>query len=293
MNKKGSIFLPLFILVVIVTLGVLAYTIETTKANRKDTIGLRAVSLLKTYDEAEKINLYIEQASKYSSQKAINELYTNAGFGENNKCRKIPATSAEPKSVILDKNCGVFDVEKTFKEIFSEEIKPYILNYKSTYQSFTYQETTGSGIFKTFGLIPKPVQPEQGDIFPAVSERNTKRTEIKEIIEKGDDLVLVFSEIELKVENSPESKYVFAPKAILKEQSLVIFDSLYEALDENCIKKEVAGCKSKLKNIFSDIVIEEQGNFLKITLMHQNKPIRLAIDIGESLPEKQSALPTV
>ncbi len=260
MNNKG-LFLPIFVIVVLVAFSALAYNIKQTKASRQDVIGLKAASIMKVYDEEQKINVYLDQSLKYSKDSAIKELYSNTGYPANNKCRKIPESSGD-RFIILDKSCGNFNPESNFKGILTNNLKPYLQNYKSTYKQFREGDTN----------------------IQTISTSNVNSVEIKEITKDNQDLVLTFSDMELKIENSPESSYKFSSKLTIKNLDLTILDNIYKALAGNCVKEEPEICKSKLKNIFSDITFTEQGNFLKIII---NNQIKLAIDLNEDLPSRE------
>ena len=85
---KKAVFLPLFVIATFVILGTIFYTITNEKINREDlTIGRDAAVLMKIYDEGDKINFFLETSLKYSEEKALNELYDNAGY--RNSCPKI------------------------------------------------------------------------------------------------------------------------------------------------------------------------------------------------------------
>ena len=283
MNKK-AFFLPLFIIVTLVTLSSMVFVIETTKLGRQDIVGLQAVSIIKAYDEAEKIQIYLEKSVEYSSENAIDELYLNGGYPYNNKCRKIPSIESEPRYIILDKSCTKFSPEENFNEILKSNIKEYRKQYKSKYKTFNELPVKGSKILESIGIIPEHVIPEQGEIIASISEKNTNNIELKYIEEKDNKLYLTFSEIELRIEFSPESYHKFIPKAVIKNPKLEIFDSLYKAVSENCIKKIKEECMIKLKNIFTNIEIEEQNNILKIKLPYESSNILFAIDLNQDLP---------
>ena len=276
MNKKGF-FLPLFVISTLIILSSLTYIIETTKLARQDNVGMQATSIIKSYDESEKIQFYLDQSIKYVSKQALNELYSNAGYPQNNSCRKIPATPTEQRYIILDKSCGFFNPEENFKNLLNEKLKNYYQNYKSQYKSFSVNQKKHPGIIQSFS--DKNMDKYDKSILQE-SELQVKKLQIKEIKQENNNLFVTFSEIQLQIENSPGSYHKFEPKAVVESFDISIFGSLYKAINENCINKKAEECIPKLKSIFSNIVIKEQGNILKIKL----NEIIFAIDLNEKLP---------
>ncbi len=79
MNKRGF-FIPLFVFATFVMLTLLTYAILSTNANRNDVIGSAAVSLIKIYDEGEKVMIYLDKSSKLDKMNAMRILGENGGF---------------------------------------------------------------------------------------------------------------------------------------------------------------------------------------------------------------------
>lgn len=276
MNKK-AFFLPIFIVVTLMFLSSLVFVIETTKLGRNGIIGLEAVSIIKIYDEAEKIQFYLEESAKDSSENALDELYLNAGYQNNNKCRKIPKTESEPRYIILDKTCGEFNIEENYKGLLKNNLNEYIKKYKSSYKTFNKLPVKNSKLLESLNLIPEQIEAEQGEIINSIAAKNTNNAEINSIT-INDNLNLEFSEIELRIEKSPESYHKFTPKVSIQKPNLEIFNSIQKAVSENCLNKEE--CKLNLKNTFANIEIKEQNNILKIKLPYENKQIYFALQLN-------------
>ena len=72
-NKKG-IFIPMFVIFTAVILGVIFYMMYNQESMKNDLVGLRASSLLKAYDEEEKISFYLDLATYYSNNESLRKL---------------------------------------------------------------------------------------------------------------------------------------------------------------------------------------------------------------------------
>ncbi len=78
-NKK-ALFLLAFIVIYAVILAGLLYIVMTEAADKKDLIGLRAANLIRTNQESEKIQMYLDLSAKYSSSTTLDKLGNNGGY---------------------------------------------------------------------------------------------------------------------------------------------------------------------------------------------------------------------
>src|SRR3989344_981874 len=132
MNKKG-VFLPLFVFVTIFILLTLLFIINSEENKKNDLVGLRAISIIKTYDEIEKINIYFELATKYAEKNTLKVLAENGGYSEES-CEKTKSDLLNKETFILLETCphfiegDLFDLkpEQEFNKQLKKEIKNFI-----------------------------------------------------------------------------------------------------------------------------------------------------------------------
>ena len=278
MNKKG-IFLPLFVLSVFIILGLLYSTIIHEKNKRENSvIGEQAASLLKVYDEQEKINFFLEQALKYSEKKALSELYNNGGYREKNNCEK------SGNYVIFDSSCGEFNPEKYFQEILKEEMNLY--KYKSTYKEIEYNEVALTPIFRFLGAVPK-VEKTQRD-FKSLLENEVNNAKISTEL-KDNYIVIDFTPIKLTIEDttvkgSLESAYSFNPEFKINN-NIIFLENFHKQVSQNC-KKSLEECEFKLKELYSNINIAKEEKMLKINIINNNYELKVAVDPERNFPGK-------
>jgi len=272
MNKKG-VFLPIFVFSVFIILGLLYSTIAYEKLKREDmVIGLKASNLIKAYDEGDKINFFLEQSLKQSERKALSELYSNSGY-KKGSCKDLGSFP------ILDSSCGEFNPEKNFEDLIKKEINEY--KYKSTFEE-TNIIKLGNLLLTKISILPEIEKGLGSDFYKAISENNVNKADIENIEEKDNNLIIQFTEIELKIEGSLQSAYTIKPEFKLSN-NLLFLNNFYKTIAENCrISQEE--CENNLKRIYSDISIEKQNKFLKIAINKDRYILKAAVDISSNLP---------
>ncbi len=88
-SKKSMIFQPLM---VVVTLGILLFALSSINSKEKvlagsnEAIGLGQINILKTYQKAEKILLYVDESAKISTKQAIYGLGQKGGYHTTSEC---------------------------------------------------------------------------------------------------------------------------------------------------------------------------------------------------------------
>lgn len=280
MNKKAA-FLPLFVIVTLVILSLLAYTISITKLSRNDKIGMSSLSIIKSYDEADKDIFFLEQSLKLSSDKIVSQLYANGGYLENNNCKKLRSSSAY---VLIDSSCGSFDIDSNFINGLNPELETYLKNYQSTYEEFNYADLFGDKFFKVFNLVPDaPTVSERGSIFRTVSNNAVQNSKIIKTELKDDLLLVSFSDISLKIENSLQSSYVIHPKIAIKNPNLDFFNTVYKKVAINCIQKKPEDCALSLSNDF-EAKTSIQGNIIFVDISVDSNVLKFAVDVSSRLP---------
>ena len=116
------------------------------------------------------------------------------------------------------------------------------------------------------------------DLYNYYATTNTNNAKIEEIKKENNELIITLTDIDLRVENSLESIYKLKPEFKLKD-NLLFLQQFYESVSDNCrnLKEE---CKSKLQSIYSEILIEEEINYLKIELKNGKYGLKAAINTG-------------
>src|SRR3989344_6075486 len=137
-NKKGM-FLPLFIIIIPIILAALLYVMSQTEAQKEDLVGLKAINLIKLYDETEKIDLYLDLSSKYSNKNTLKSLAANGGYSDDNRCEKTEATLLEKESYVIWNTCPILNLNQEFLIQFKKELKSFINNYQSVYSNTNYK----------------------------------------------------------------------------------------------------------------------------------------------------------
>ena len=281
MNKK-AVFLPLFVVVTLIILSTLTFTISQTKLHRQDKVGAKALSILKSYDEGEKDLFYLEQSSKISSDNVLNELYFNGGYSHSNSCQKIKGSDG--LFILLDESCGTFNIYNNFFTGFKKELPDYLKNFYSTYEEASKPKNEEiNGFWGWLANTPKIVESERGSIFNAVSTNDIQNIKITDISNNNKNLILSFSDINLKIENSLQSNYTIHPKIELENVDLDFFNKVYEFIASNCIKQKIEDCTSKLDLNFKAKTVVE-NNIIKVKVSNKNYTLRFAFDINGKLP---------
>jgi len=274
LNKKG-IFLPLFVFSSIVILGVLFYVMNTTEAKKEDFVGLKAVNIIKTYDEAEKINLYLDLAAKYSYENTLKNMAENGGYSSEAKCEKTQPNLIDQEPYVIWNTCPVLNPDKEFELQFKKEIKDYINKYESSYIGLNYGELN----LKSPGI-------SHNDIFTkALQDTNLLNIENSE-----NNLIVTFSDIDLQIENTESSKITIKPKTKTQKPDIRIYEELYTLVKNYCIKKEFEECQGKLSKIFSNIELKKESEIIKLKLLKENYSIKIAFNTDYEIPGFENIL---
>lgn len=270
LNKKG-IFLPLFVFFSIAVLGMLFYIMQTTESKKEDFIGLKAINIIKTYDEAEKINLYLDLATKYSYENAIKNLAENGGYSADTKCEKTQQDLVDQEQYVIWNTCPVLDSNKEFKNQLKKELKIYLTKYESSYIDLDYEELE----------LEKP-EKSQNQIFTE-TVRNTNLLSIE-------NSILTFSDMDLYIENAENSKLTLKPKTKTTKPNFKTYEELRTLVKNYCIKKEFEECQDKLSKIFANIEIKKENEVVKLSLPQDNYNIKFAFNTNYEIPSSENIL---
>jgi len=283
-NKKG-IFLPLFVFTTIFILGALFYVINTTESKREDLVGLKAITLLKTYEEKEKTLDYLDLGIKYASKNAMKSLANNGGYAKKNQCKKIERDILDPEEYILWNTCPVLNLEEEFKEQIKEEVNEYLATYESSYTEIDFEKLFGLSIYQKLGIIPEVVKANVTEgVYNSIYTENIRTTKIDTLEPVQEGYILSLSTISYPVERSIESFIAFKPKLKIKKPDFSEYLSLYQSIEQNCIKKEVVQCKTELKAKFPTSEVKQSKDLLKISLKIKTGTIKLAINTNKNIP---------
>lgn len=282
MNKK-AIFLPLFVIATLVILTTMAFTISQVKIFRQDDkVGVRAVSLLKTYDEAENDLLYLEQSLKFSKDSVLDELYANGGYLKINNCNKI--VGDDGFYTLFDSSCGEFSVNDNFFNGLSSEFSIYTNNFKSNYNDFKLDIASTEWFLFWSPGVPKIVESERGSIFNRVSTEAVKNIKISDMTNKNNILSIVLSDINFKVENSLQSTYTVHPKFEFNDVDINFFNKVYKLVAVSCKNKEASDCILKLKERY-DVIASSSGDVVKVKVLNNGRIFRFAVNVKSSFPK--------
>ncbi len=268
MNKKG-VFLPIFVIFTAVILSVLFYIISTTEANKQDLVGLRAVNLIKNYDESEKINIYLDLSAKYASKETWETLANNGGYSENNRCEKTG------DGYVLWNSCPVLNPSQEFISQFKNKFKNKINKYESKYTQLDYKNDLNME------------NPETQIKYAQIYTENVNNSNIINTEFSGSKLIITLSDVNLPVESAEGSVLVMKPLTSTTRPPLSVYRDLYYTIQENCIDKEFSECQSKLTQYFPTINIVRSGELIKVDLETNKGNIKLAFNPSQPIPEYQ------
>lgn len=273
--KKGNVFMGIFVVMVVVLLVFFALMMRKNEERRDqeyvEAIGYAPLALIKVYDEAEKVSLYLDQTAEYASIKAIEKLKKNGGYAEENVCDKTP------NNIVIWSSCLSFDPGEEYKKQVEREIKFYTLNYQSTYVPFRENQALVN-LRRDVGLLPQ-------DIGHSLVEKYTqmvKNVKIKEINEDGQ---IIFEPLSFPIEYAPtDSTYTLEPESTIENHDLKVYDQLYNALF-SCVGNQGSldtECRSQLSNEFEDIEFIEVQNLVVVEVAG----ITFAVDPSQDLPPR-------
>ncbi len=270
MNKKGFVFLPLFAIATIIILVVLAFAIVKNSEEREqkyvEAIGYTPLSLIKVYDEGEKVSLYVESAASYASVFAALNLANNGGYSQDSDCARTL------EGIVIWSSCSFFDPESSFKHEFELELKSSLGGYESTYPIFEEKQALVN-LRRERNLLP-------GDVGVSLVKKYTalvKSLKIHSLQIKEDHLHVMFEEMKFPIEyGTQESAYKKRLEFDLPKPELKNYQEIYEKLRE-CVppnQKSFSECNLK------EAKVRDEGR-LKVI---EYKGVKFAIDPEESLP---------
>lgn len=167
-NRKGTEYAPAFLVLAVLIL--LIYSSMTLYYKVKDfpPIGDTQYKLLNTYDNAQKVQFYIDEAAKQASYKALNDLADNGGDYERECGRYFGYTLLTNQT----KNCiQMIDANQNFKTSFDIVFTDYLQRYnlfKIPYGNYEYEATQYEllniqGVSEEVMSIPIPREIKRGD----------------------------------------------------------------------------------------------------------------------------------
>lgn len=261
----------MFVIVNILIIGALFITMQSIENDRQDLVGLRAVHLMKSYDEAEKMNLYLDLASKYASRKTMKILAENGGYNEEADCEKTQKTIIDQEQYIILNTCQILNPEKEFEAQFKKELKLFVENYKSSYAQTGYAEL--------FGIREAKQTDYNGLYTNAFRNSNMINSE-----DSDNNLIIILSDISLPVEAAENSFINIKPKTRIKKQDFKVYGRLNLAIRNSCINKSFSECEQNLKQKFQKIQVQKEENLVKVSLQKEDFVIKLAFNINQEIP---------
>ena len=279
--------MPMFVLTSFIVFALLFYTISSTNAKRNDIIGASSISLIKIYDEAEKVLFYIDESSRLSFDSAYNTLANNGGYYSNDDCDNI-------NGYLIINHCkSDFSPYDNFKKLFSDEMNSYTKLYRSSYSEFKPEDITLSSTFTFFGFIPEEVKPNSEFSYKSLLEKPVQNLQISYLDFKDNKLNIIYSDVKLNVEPVRSSAlassyYIIHPKFSADVDDFNIYNNLYSSIAVNCINKEFEVCNQVLSSQYSGIKLENLNPIVKLTLPLKYSTINMAFD--NSKPLKQLEL---
>lgn len=253
-NKKGQFF-PLFVVVIPIILAAILLVMSMTEAKRNDSIGLKAINIIKAYDEAQKIDFFMDLSAKYSEKTALKELANNGGYSQNNKCEKTEIDLVNQEQYVIVNTCPVLDVNAEFNTQFKNQLKSFLETYITSYSNTDYNSKYQK----------------------AVREAN-----ILDITNSDQDRLIIVSDISLDIENAEDSAIKLTPKIKIKNPNLEVYNKLYAIINNSCINKNFSSCSSKIKEEFQSAQVYQNENLIKINIPLSEYEIKLAVMLNNS-----------
>ncbi len=136
MNKKG-IFVPLLAVISVILLISTAVVISISSQDLQSEIGpglgFQATSLFKMYDEGQRFEFYMQQATKLAEHTAEVTVERNGGYPAENNCRKVTKSIADTLPYVIINSCDSFDPANAYKTQTLIDVQAYAQNYISVY----------------------------------------------------------------------------------------------------------------------------------------------------------------
>lgn len=281
-NKK-AFFLLAFIVVYAIILTSLLYIVVTEAAKKQDLVGLKSINIIRTEQESQKIQLYLDLSSKLAYNKTLKVLGENGGYASSDRCEKTQQTVLDQEQYIIWNTCPILNQNAEFEEQFKKEIKNYINIYQSTYQKTNFVDIFN--IEKTYPRLEN-VPENIKDDYNYVYTQTVKGINIIDI--KTDKYVLVtFSDITLPIENDQPSYLTFKPKTLVNKPEFSIYQRTYLLVSNNCIKKTSQVCTDSIKKEFPNSELSVEDRLFKLKIPYDNYKIRIAFNIDQLIPSYQ------
>ena len=127
-SKKGAILFNITLVFITVIVLTTAFFVLTNKKNSFPSgIGGTQIEIIKTYQEADKILLYVDQAAKFSVDQAAYDLGLQGGYNTVSDCGKITNYMIWQTNT---KECYPYFIEN-FGGLINKEMDKYLNNYPS------------------------------------------------------------------------------------------------------------------------------------------------------------------
>ncbi len=281
-NKKG-VFLPLFVIFTAVILSMLLFTMYGTESKKNDLIGLRAISLVKAYDEGSKIEFYLDLSTDYSNKNALNILADNAGYSEKSRCEKLSQTLIDNEEYVLLNTCPVLNLNQEYEEQLKIEIKEYINLYESSYRKIDFNKLGLEITQQQFQDIPQDV----ADPYNYIYTKTVRESNVLTLEDLNNKIKVTFSDMVLPVESSEQSSITIKPVTSLKQPNFSVYERLYAVLHKDCSRKQASECSNALKLEFTEATIVQENELLKVKIPTSEGNIKFAINPKQIPPQYQ------
>lgn len=259
MNKKAT-FVPLLMVVTLLVLGTLAYTVLNLNKDYQENINLgeKSLDIIKTYNEAEKSQFYLEQAAHFSKELALKTINENMGYSK-------PCTSVS-LATILWNDCPPLNVENNFEGLLEKNLEEYLQDYES-YSGVEYK------------------------FFPSFSAKYLlhmdytnliKNIKIESIKKENNNLIVTFKPATYFIKGHTEQLPKKYTTQFIIETDYPDFSIYYKIYNtaQNCNTNNKDECLDSIKMIDSSIQAQFTTNtFIKVTY----KDIVLNIDTSRQL----------
>ncbi len=208
-SKRGVMFEGMMFLVVflILTTSFIALYNKQNNFPAGYSIGERQFSIIKTYQEAEKQLLYIDQSAYYSLRQSIHELARNGGLleAQEKQCGKYQGASvlytirSDESGALINQKCNKNnDPISNLEHLFNEKLNNYLLIYPENLPVNNYDYRIENGL-KITGLS---INPLRFNIYSGEGKNPKIGTVIEENGEQKD--IMDFTQIDLWEGKTPE-----------------------------------------------------------------------------------------
>jgi hypothetical protein len=238
--KQGMFYLPMLTFFTFLFLAILVATMAfSTDLNIEEKAGISAATLLKNYDETEKILFYLEKSIEQAHQEALLELIENQGYPEG-QC----GTSLSSQTIW--NSCPELNIEKNYFELMNNSLNKKVRQYNSTYLSI---KSESEELLISFD-----------EVLEEVYKRSVK---LERVYEDNDKLVVQLKTLKVPTETSKGWQEVVSPKFELDfpeefDYYYFLHSSLTNSIDVNSLSNTLA-------NPHPLTEVNENGNVLEFT----------------------------